>query len=153
LATLGIYLDDDLNPLNTNHRLLKEITLPGNGVGGSYMSHQTISVPLVAENAPLGQHALFAKITGGGRSRFLYAPEILSVLAPPQIVPLLSGEKRGTNFVLHWPTNAAGFRLECSTNLGSGRWSDANPLPVIVDGQNSVTNDLTNPFRVYRLKK
>src|ERR1043166_5295733 len=30
-ATVGFYLDDDFNPLNTNQKLLKQMSVPGNG--------------------------------------------------------------------------------------------------------------------------
>ena len=83
-ATLRFYLDDDLNPLNANGRLLQEITVPGNGA--SYVSWQTLNLGLNATNAPVGNHALYATITSGGRTRHLYAPEFLTVLAPPDTV-------------------------------------------------------------------
>jgi hypothetical protein len=84
-ASLGFFLDDDFNPLNSNDRLLQQISLPGNGA--SYVSYQTLSLGLNATNAPVGNHVLYAKITGGGRTRCLYAPEILTVIPPPDTVP------------------------------------------------------------------
>ena len=69
------------------------------------------------------------------------------------IGPLLSGTKLGTNLVLNWPTNAPGFTLQWSTNLGTAIWSNATPLPKIVSGQYTVTNNVTNSLRFYRLKK
>lgn len=80
-ANLSFYLDDDLNPYNTNSRLLQQIAVPGNGA--SHVSSQTLSFALNSTNAPIGHHVLYARITGGGRTRYLYAPEILTVLPPP----------------------------------------------------------------------
>jgi hypothetical protein len=67
--------------------------------------------------------------------------------------PLLSGSKQGTNMVFKWPTNALGFSLQWVTNLGLANWSNATPSPLIVSGQYTVTNSMTNTFRIYRLKK
>ncbi|PWU15994.1 MAG: hypothetical protein C5B50_14235 [Verrucomicrobia bacterium] len=83
-ASVGFYLDDDLNPFNDNARLLTQISVPANG--SNYVSSQTVSLALDSENASAGQHSLYAKITAGGRSRYLYAPEILTVLPPSDTV-------------------------------------------------------------------
>jgi len=69
------------------------------------------------------------------------------------IAPLLSGTKQGTNIVFKWPTNTLGFNLQSSTNFGATLWSNAAPAPVIVNGQYTVTNSMTNKFKLYRLKK
>jgi hypothetical protein len=69
------------------------------------------------------------------------------------IAPLLSGAKQGTNIVLKWPTNVSGFSLQWSTNLGTVNWSNATPAPSIVSGQYTVTNNMTNKFRFYQLKR
>ncbi|MDB6068251.1 MAG: hypothetical protein JWR26_4459 [Pedosphaera sp.] len=89
LATVSIYLDNDRNPLNTNQTLLKQINVPANGA--SFVSLQTLSIPFDATNASPGLHTLFAKITGGGQTRYLYAPESVQVLpgAQPPILAVL----------------------------------------------------------------
>ncbi len=85
VASLSFYLDDDFNPLNSNSRLLQQITVPGNSA--SFVSFQTLTLGLNATNAPAGNHFLYAKITGGGSTRYLYAPEMLSVRPPSDLVP------------------------------------------------------------------
>jgi hypothetical protein len=67
--------------------------------------------------------------------------------------PVLTGIRQGTNIVFNWPTNTLGFTLQWSTNLGAANWSNATPSPVIVNGQYAVTNNTTNKFKFYRLKK
>lgn len=67
--------------------------------------------------------------------------------------PLLGGSKQGTNIIFKWPTNAPGFSLQWVTNIGLANWSNATPAPVIVSGQYTVTNSMTNNARFYRLKK
>ena len=80
-ASLSFFLDDDFNPLNANSRLLQQMNVPGNDA--SHVSYQTLNLALNASNAPVGYHVLYAKITGAGKTRYLYAPEILSVMPPP----------------------------------------------------------------------
>ncbi|HEY5909121.1 MAG TPA: Ig-like domain-containing protein [Verrucomicrobiae bacterium] len=67
--------------------------------------------------------------------------------------PWLVGLREGTNMVIKWPTNALAFALQWSTKLGTAMWSNAIPAPVIVNGQYTVTNTMTNQARFYRLKK
>ena len=67
--------------------------------------------------------------------------------------PLLTVAKTGTNFVLSWPTNAIGFRLQWATSAASANWSNATQSPVIVNGQNAVTNASMSQFKFYRLSK
>lgn len=68
--------------------------------------------------------------------------------------PSLTLVRSGTNAVLRWPTNAAGFTLQFTTNLlMPSNWSNASPAPVVVSGQNSVTNPFAGPQKFYRLAK
>jgi len=70
------------------------------------------------------------------------------------VMPSLTGLKQGTNYVLRWPTNVAGFSLQWSPNLGAQNWSNGTPPgPYIFNGYYTVTNGLTNQFRFYRLKR
>jgi hypothetical protein len=82
LATLDIYLDDDLNPLNTNQTLIAQIPLPG--TGASFVGVAGTNLTLFASNAAPGLYAVLAKISGAGRSRYLYAPEWVQVMASRQ---------------------------------------------------------------------
>ena len=60
----------------------------------------------------------------------------------------------GTNAVLSWPTNVPGFNLAFSLNLGAGTvWNTNLPSPVVVNGQNVVTNPITNVRQFYRLQQ
>jgi len=60
----------------------------------------------------------------------------------------------GANVVLTWPTNAIGFTLQSTTNLVSPAvWSDVSPGPVVVNGQNAVTNPVSGPKKFYRLSQ
>ena len=56
------------------------------------------------------------------------------------------------NVILTWLTNATGFTLQSTTNLASSAiWSPVPATPVIVDGQNTVTNPISGTQQFYRL--
>jgi uncharacterized repeat protein (TIGR03803 family) len=70
------------------------------------------------------------------------------------IAPQLSIVPAGANVVLSWPTNAAGFGLQAATNLVPPvSWNAVSPVPVIVNGQNAVTNAITGAVGFYRLSQ
>lgn len=60
-----------------------------------------------------------------------------------------------TNAVLSWTTNALGFSLASSLNLGAAAaWSTNNlPSPVVVNDQNVVTNPIAGTQQFYRLQQ
>ena len=59
-----------------------------------------------------------------------------------------------TIVILTWPTNATGFALQSATSLiPSGAWSPVLRAPVVVNGQNTVTDLLSQPLNFYRLSQ
>ena len=83
-ATVGIYLDNDLNPYNGNERLVRELSVPG----ADQVGHVGAIIGLTATNAAPGLHWLCAKISSEAATRYLYAPELLTVLSsfePPRL--------------------------------------------------------------------
>ncbi len=70
LATVRFYIDDDLNPLNGNGSLLKQMNVPGNGAGS--VSSAMVNVTLDATNAARDT-MLCTAISGGGQTRYLRA--------------------------------------------------------------------------------
>ena len=77
------------------------------------------------------------------------AATTFATLAPD----LGSSAPAGGSIVFAWPTNTAGFSLECATNLPSTNWIPATPSPVMVHGSWIVTNALTADKMFYRLCK
>jgi hypothetical protein len=78
-ATLSVYLDNDFNPLNTNQTLLTLTNLPG--TGASSIGLGTVLLPITVTNASPGWHSLYAALKSGGRTRYLYAPQLVQVLS------------------------------------------------------------------------
>jgi uncharacterized repeat protein (TIGR03803 family) len=69
-------------------------------------------------------------------------------IAPPQLTLIPSA----ANLILTWPTNATGFTLQSTTNLGSlAVWTTNSPAPVVVNGQNTVTNPILGTQQFFRL--
>ena len=74
-------------------------------------------------------------------------------------VPQLSITPLQTNVVLAWPTNVAGFdyagyALQCAANLTPPVvWSNVSSEPVVVSGQNTLTNLITGTQMFFRLAR
>ncbi len=86
-------------------------------------------------------------------SGILMALTALQNTPPPALLgPQLTIIRSGTNIILTWPTSVAGFTLQSSTNLVSPvAWSIVSPAPIIVNGQNVVTNQISGKQEFYRL--
>src|SRR5262249_19312434 len=81
-------------------------------------------------------------------------PFFFSVLPEPLPPPQLTITASGTNVILSWPTNAVGFTLQSTTNFrSSASWVTNSSAPVVVNGQNNVTNPVSGPQQFYRLSQ
>lgn len=78
-AVIALYLDEDFNPYNGNARLLRQFN--ASGTGRNQVSSGAVGFDVNSTNATPGEHSIFAVMTGGGRSRYLYAPELLMVFS------------------------------------------------------------------------
>jgi hypothetical protein len=64
-----------------------------------------------------------------------------------------------SGILLSWPTNNAGYdyagyTLQSTTNLSSSAvWSTNSPAPVVIGGQNVITNPMFGPQQFYRLSQ
>lgn len=66
----------------------------------------------------------------------------------------LNIQPAGGNAILSWTTNVPGFYLASSPSLGpSAVWSTNLPSPVVVNGQNVVTNPIADAQQFYRLQQ
>jgi uncharacterized repeat protein (TIGR03803 family) len=78
----------------------------------------------------------------------------LSLGSVSALAPTLTIVPSGTNVVLTWPTNAAGFTLQSATNLVSTTvWTNVSPAAVVVNGQYAVTNPVSGTNKFYRLSQ
>jgi uncharacterized repeat protein (TIGR03803 family) len=68
------------------------------------------------------------------------------------LAPSLALTRAGSNVVLSWPTNEAGFSLQCGTNLTPPQvWTQVSLLPTVLGQQFAVTNAATSHRAFYRL--
>lgn len=92
-------------------------------------------------------NTLYGNAQSGGSSA---AGTIFRFFLPPRLTIIPSEE----DILLTWPTNATGFTLQSSTNLGSlAVWSTNSPVPVVVNGQNTVTNPISGSQQFFRLSQ
>jgi uncharacterized repeat protein (TIGR03803 family) len=95
---------------------------------------------------------LYGSANGGGRGgsgslfRLSFAPQLTII-------------RSGPNVILTWPTNYPGFdytgyTLQSTANLGSAAvWTTNAPGPVVVNGQNTVTNPISGSQQFFRLSQ
>ncbi len=123
---------------------LFQINADGTGFTTLYNLTNNIDGENVQGVLVLSDNRLYGTAAFGGRSA---SGTIFSFMLPPQLTI------RGSipDVILSWATNADGYVLQSSTNLGSPFWSPVSSSPVILDGQNVVTNHVSEAQRFYRL--
>jgi len=100
----------------------------------------------------LSSNTLYGTAGGGGSSGngTVFGLSLGSVtVSPPQLTIIPSG----ANVILTWPTNATGFTLQSTTNLDSLAVWTTNSPPVVVNGQNTVTNPISGTQKFFRLSQ
>jgi hypothetical protein len=75
--------------------------------------------------------------------------------ALPATTPYINVNRSKTNIIMNWTwlTNYTGFVLQSNTNLVSTNWSTVSPAPVVLSGQNTVTNPISGAQKYFRLKQ
>ena len=76
-----------------------------------------------------------------------------AVFYVPSLTPQLSINLSSTNVILAWPTNVGGFALLSTTNGLPAAWITNSAVPVIVNGQNTVTNPISGGQQFFRLSQ
>ena len=100
---------------------------------------------------------------GGSEARFILSGNTLygtgGLVYSLSFRPQLTITPSGGYVIFTWPTNVAGFdytgyTLESSTNLvPPAVWTAVSPGPVVIDGQNAVTNLISGTQQFYRLSQ
>jgi uncharacterized repeat protein (TIGR03803 family) len=77
---------------------------------------------------------------------------VFSLSLPAVSAPQLTITPSGANVILTWSASATGFTLQSTTNLGPlASWTTNSPAPVVVNGQNVVTNPISGAQQFFRL--
>jgi BspA type Leucine rich repeat region (6 copies)/Carboxypeptidase regulatory-like domain len=104
------------------------------------------------DNGYLDATIYYLSGTTGWTSPFQGLPAVMISAQPG--VPLLALVPDSGNAVLSWPTNAAGFVLQSSTNLASPvNWIDVSLSPILIGGQDVVIVPMSGQQQFYRLKQ
>jgi hypothetical protein len=105
-------------------------------------------VVLVADGTTLYGATAYQDIAVSGS---IFGGTIFSISLPASPPQLTIGPARA-NVTLTWPTNATGLTLQFTTNLTSPvAWSPVSAAPVVVNGQNTVTNGVSGAAQFFRL--
>jgi hypothetical protein len=97
-------------------------------------------------------HVAFTSNSGSSTTAIMGSATYFNIITTPaSAAPLLTIIPSGTNVLVEWPTNAAGYTLEFSTNLSSTVWSTTLPAPVVVNTNKVVTNGISGTSRFFRL--
>jgi uncharacterized repeat protein (TIGR03803 family) len=98
-----------------------------------------------------GQQAeLFFGIAGGTSTNAIIT--ISDIAFYVTLPPSLQIQLAGTNVVVSWPCSAAGYVLETTDKLRTtNSWTAVTNVPVIVNFQYTVTNQISGGSRFYRL--
>jgi uncharacterized repeat protein (TIGR03803 family) len=127
-----------------------------NGTGFTIL--HAFAVPLNQEGNPAPELVLSGTtLFGASFADGAYGHGTVFSLSYPS--PRLTIMPSGTNVNLTWPSAVAGFSysaytLQSTTNLGSSAvWATNSPAPVVVNGQNVVTNSITGTQQFFRLSQ
>lgn len=134
--TAQIYLDQDLNPLNSNSVLVAQFEPPRTGSGS--VSNANLALPTT--NMAPGAYSVYAKMTDGVHTRYLYAPERIQVVAVAQpvldIARLNNTQLRvgvsgvgGQTIVLQSSTDLRTWTPLGTNTLTANRWTYTNNIP------------------------
>lgn len=86
-------------------------------------------------------------------SPFAGLPAVMLSVSGPPALPQVALIFNGGNVLLSWPTNAAGFALQSSTNLAlESDWINVSLSPILIGGQNVVIVPAVGRQQFYRLK-
>jgi len=138
-VNLKVFLDRDFNPYNANDQMMIDVNYPSTGTNSVFFANLSLS----STNVSAGTYAVYAKMTGGGHTRYLYAPELLRIdanLQPPRFNPSLTMMQTDGQFRLSL-SGAIGQKviIQGSTNLTSWVPVSTNTFSttnlVTVDGQ------------------
>lgn len=118
----------------------------------TYTNPGSFSVVLITKNK-LGQSPLSpGKTIFTKNNKATAVVHINSVITAE--VPLLSLTMGAGTFTLAWSTNFTGYTLQCATALTPPpSWMNVTSSPVIINGQNVVTNSIFAPQMFFRLKQ
>ena len=133
-----------INIDGTGFKMLHSFTAPDNDGRNSDGMWPTAGLILSGDT-------LYGTATGGGSEGSGTVFSIALPVSPPLLA--INAAVIGS-VILTWPTNSTGFVLQSTTNLFStATWTAVSPDPVVINGQNTVTNPISGTRKFYRLSQ
>jgi hypothetical protein len=121
------------------------------GASDLYAQSQGLNLSVTVNGLPVNGSTLYVRLWWNTSAGWQYTDYTYTASSNP---PNLGYTKQGANMVFRWPTNFTGYTLQSTTNLGTAAvWSTVSPPPVVVNGQNAVTNPVSGPQKFFRLSK
>jgi hypothetical protein len=147
-GSLGIYLDEDLNPFGTNQILLSQVAVAGT-TNGETLGRITVPVTLQSANVLPGWYYVLASVTGGGRTRYVYSQAMVQVV--PSQAPTLGISTASPGVVAVTENGASGEMVILQSSLDLRNWISVATNSIGV-GSNAVVNleSTTNVSAFYR---
>ena len=83
-------------------------------------------------------------------AEFAAGPDALPGTAKPNLTVV----RNGTQLVITWPSDAAGYALQSTANImDAASWTAVSGTATVVNGVNTLTVDISGTTRFFRLKK
>jgi hypothetical protein len=119
---------------------------------GTSSGPYTLVFQFVAANGSLGTNFVqTGTVNAGDHLSFQFNVNSTSISS---LAPQLTITRSGATITLTWPTNAAGFTLQSTTNLvATAVWTNVSPASVVVNTNNVVTNTISGTQKFYRLSQ
>jgi len=143
--TMQVFLDEDFNPYNSNSIPVLTVQPPASGTGSvCYYS----SLALSTTNVPAGTYAIYAKISDGEHTRYLYTPELVQITSMIQ-PPVLGIQKSGNNLATITISGVSGQKIILQSSANLKTWTPIATNTLTTSSWN-YTNSLPTSQQFYR---
>jgi hypothetical protein len=146
-ALVSICLDGDFNPYNGNEQLVQQFGL--SGTTSDQIASKTVSIDVNSTNAIPGVYSLYAKITAGERTRYLYAPELLTLFSTFETPRVAIFPQSGEDVRVH-VIGVPGQRVVLQRTADFRHWQPVATNWLMMDTWSSTDRTLKESARFYR---